>query len=339
MPSKAKLIKRVLKLRGNIMKRFFMVLIAAALLPVLASAENIKVGISQIVEHPALNAVQKGIIDGIKTCGYEEGKNISYDVQIAQGKMATAHQIAVKFAGDKKDIVIGIATPTALALASVFSKSAPNTPVIFSAVTDPKGAKLVRDLKKPGGMITGVSDLAPIASQFNLFFELGLNPKTVGMIYNAGEQNSRSQLELAKKAAKAKGVKIVAKSVSSSNAVYQTAKSLVGKVDGIYVTTDNTVVSALESVIKIANEAKIPLIMSDTDSVKRGALGAKGFNYYKHGFQTGQLACRVLKGEKPGNISVEFQKELELMLNEKTAKIIGVNLPAELLEKADEVVK
>lgn len=321
------------------MKRLLIITLVLATALSAYAKDMVNVGISQIVAHPALDATRDGIIDAAKSCGYENGKNIKFDTQVAAGNMVTANQIAVKFVGDRKDVVIGIATPTALSLINTFAKRAPKTPVLFSAVTDPVGAKMVRNLNKPGGMVTGVSDLAPIAKQFNLIYELGFNPKAVGVIYNSGEQNSRSQLELAKKAAKARGVKIVARSVANSSGIYAAAQSMIGKVGAFYVTTDNTVVSALESIVKVANEHKLPLVMSDTDSVKRGALAAKGFDYYKHGVQTGEMLCRVLKGEKPAEIPVEFQKDLKLLINEKTAKTIGYSFSPEMLKKADEVIK
>lgn len=321
------------------MKKISLIALSLMIASSVFAADMVKVGISQIVEHPALDAVRDGIIKSLESCGYKAGENITFDTQSAQGNMVTANQIANKFAGDKNDLVIGIATPTALALINTYQKLSPNTPVVFSAVTDPVGAKMVSDLKKPGGSVTGVSDLAPIESQFNLIFDLGFRPSAVGIIYNSGEQNSRSQLELAKAAAAKKGVKLVERAIANSSGVYAAAQSLVGKVQAIYVTTDNTVVSAIESVVKVANEHKIPLIMSDTDSVKRGALAAKGFDYYKHGEQTGAMVCRILKGEKPADIPVEFQQNLQLMVNESTAKAIGYKFSDEMLKAADEVIK
>lgn len=321
------------------MKKIILITLITAFAAAGFAADTVKVGISQIVEHPALDAVRDGIIKSLEDCGYKAGENIEFDTQSAQGNIVTANQIATKFAGDRKDLVVGIATPTALALINTYKKFSPDTPVIFSAVTDPVGAKMVRNLEKPGANVTGVSDLAPIESQFNLIFELGFKPDAVGIIYNSGEQNSRSQLELAKQAAGKKGVELVERAVANSSGVYAAAQSMVGKVQAFFVTTDNTVVSALESVVKVANEHKIPLVMSDTDSVERGALGAKGFDYYKHGLQTGGVVCRVLKGEKAGSIPVEFQKDLQLMLNEKAASAIGFEFPAAMLEKADKVIK
>ena len=317
------------------MKKILLVLTAVLLVSTAFAGDMVKIGISQIVEHPALDAVRDGIKSSLRDCGYIEGQNVEYDIQSAQGNMVTANQIANKFAGDKNDVVVGIATPAALPLINTYNKLSPDTPVVFSAVTDPVGAKIVTDLMKPGRNVTGVSDLAPIEKQFNLIFELGFTPEAVGIIYNSGEQNSRSQLELAKAAAKKKGVKLVERAIANSSGVYAAAQSLVGKVQAIYITTDNTVVSALESVIKVADESRIPLIMSDTDSVRRGALAAKGFDYFKHGEQTGVVVCRILKGEKAGDIPVEFQKDLKLLINMKAARTLNHSIPAKLVNNAE----
>ncbi|PLX71361.1 MAG: ABC transporter permease [Denitrovibrio sp.] len=318
------------------MKKFLVLTLTILSFQAAIASDVVKIGISQIVEHPALDAARDGIIKTVKECGFE---NAEFETQSAQGNMVTANQIANKFAGDKKDVVIGIATPTALALINTFQKLSPDTPVIFSAVTDPVGAKMVKDINKPGGSVTGVSDLAPIESQFNLIFELGFTPKAVGIIYNSGEQNSRSQLELTKAAAEKKGVKLVERAIANSSGVFSAAQSLVGKVQAIFVTTDNTVVSALESVVKVAYEHNIPLVMSDTDSVDRGALAAKGFDYYKHGLQTGEMVCRILKGAKPADTPVEFQEDLQLMINLKAAKEIGYTFPESFINAADKVIK
>lgn len=321
------------------MKKIIAIMLSLVCFSAYAAGGPKQIGISQIVAHPALDLVQKGIIDGVEKCGLKNGKDVVFDVQLANGNMVTAGQIADKFIGAKKDVVIGIATPTALALAGAYMKGSPKTPVIFSAVTDPVGAKLVKDIRKPGGNITGVSDLLPIDTQFQLIFDMGLKPKAVGIIYNAGEQNSRSQLELTKKAAAMRKVKLVERAIASTADVAAATNGLMGQVDAIFITTDNTVVSALESVLKVANANKIPVFMSDTDSVKRGALAARGFDYYKHGLQTGAMVCRVLKGAKPADTPVEFQKDLQLVINAKTAAKIGFKVPAVMLKNADEVIK
>jgi putative ABC transport system substrate-binding protein len=221
----------------------------------------------------------------------------------------------------------------------VVEKSGLDIPVVFSAVTDPLGAKLVDSLEKTGGNITGVSDLTPVKAQLGVFKDFGLNVKNVGIIYNPGEQNSRALVDLAKQAGKELGYNIIEATVTNSGAVYMAAKSLVGRVDAIYVPTDNTVVSALESAVQVAYETDIPLIMGDTDSVVRGALAAKGFNYYKHGLQTGEIVCRILKGEKASDIPVQFQKDLEFYVNLKAAKEMNVKVPDSVLKAADKVIE
>jgi putative ABC transport system substrate-binding protein len=317
------------------MKKVIVLLIALMIIPTFSFAKMIKVGISQIVEHPALDANRQGIIDKLKELGYVEGKNIEYDIQIAQGNIATANQIAKKFVGDRKDIIIAIATPTAIAAANATKR----IPIVISAITDPVGAKLVKSLEKPGTNVTGTTDMSPVGEQLDLFKKLGYNPKSIGIIYNSGEANSRTLVAIAKKEAKKRGMKVVEATVTNSSAVLMAAKSLVGKVDAIYLPTDNTVISALESVLKVAYDNKLPVITGDTDSVKRGALASYGLNYYKLGLQTGEMVDKILKGSSPSTMPVETLKDLELYINLKSAKKIGLKVPDMMIERAEKVIK
>jgi len=317
------------------MKKILSIALLFLLFATFSFAKTINVGISQIVEHPALDACRQGIIDKLKELGYEEGKNIHYDIQIAQGNVATANQIAKNFVGAKKDLIIAIATPTALAVANATK----NIPIVISAITDPVGAKLVKSLERPGTNVTGTTDMSPVREQLALFKELGLNVNRVGIIYNAGEANSRSLVNLAKKAAKDLNIDIFEATVTNSSGVLLAAKSLVGKVDGIYIPTDNTVVSALESVLQVAYDNKMPVITGDTDSVERGALASLGMNYYKLGLQTGEIAYKVLQGANPAETPVETLKDLELFINIKTAQKIGVKVSEDMLKKAAKVIK
>ncbi len=317
------------------MKKVIVLLIALMIIPTFSFAKMIKVGISQIVEHPALDANRQGIIDKLKELGYVEGKNIEYDIQIAQGNIATANQIAKKFVGDRKDIIIAIATPTAIAAANATKR----IPIVISAITDPVGAKLVKSLEKPGTNVTGTTDMSPVGEQLDLFKKLGYNPKSIGIIYNSGEANSRTLVAIAKKEAKKRGIKVVEATVTNSSAVLMAAKSLVGKVDAIYLPTDNTVISALESVLKVAYDNKLPVITGDTDSVKRGALASYGLNYYKLGLQTGEMVDKILKGSSPSTMPVETLKDLELYINLKSAKKIGLKVPDTMIERAEKVIK
>ncbi|AGB40829.1 ABC-type uncharacterized transport system, periplasmic component [Halobacteroides halobius DSM 5150] len=296
--------------------------------------DKIKIGITQIVEHPALDAVRKGFMDELAKQGYKK-KDVVYDYQNAQGNMSTAQTIATNLAQSNLDLVLAIATPTAQAVANQIN----NTPILFSAVTNPKGAGLVDNYQNPTGNITGTSDLSPVGKQLELFTKLNQDIKQIGIIYNSGESNSVFLADLAKQEAKELGLEMVSATVTTSSRVYQAAQSLVGRVDAIYVPTDNTVVSAIQSVIKVANENNLPLVVGDNNSVKAGALATLGINYYKLGRQTGQMAVKILEGTKPSQIPVERIKEANLMVNLKAAKKMDINLPDKLIKQAKKVIK
>ena len=325
----------------RITKRTFLTLLVSAsvMLPMInstAQATDKHVAITQIVEHPALDACRKGVKDELAEAGFVEGKNLKWSFESAQGAPATAAQIAKKFAGENPDVVVGIATPSAQALAS----SARDLQQVFSAVTDPVGAKLVKSMDKAnGGNITGVSDLSPIDSHMALIKTIVPEAKRLGVVFNPGESNSVTLVGLVKKYAPAHGMEVVEAGSPKSSDVLAAARSLVGKVDVIYVPTDNTVVSAFEAVIKVATEAKIPVISADTDSVKRGAIAAQGFNYYDLGRQTGKMVVAILKGKKAGEIKPEGVSKTELYVNPESAKKMGVTLSDELIKSAKEVVK
>lgn len=316
-------------------KRLIYTLLLSLTLFLNAFADQIKVGITQIVEHPALDACRKGVVDKLKQYGYEDGKNIFYDIQIAQGNSATANQIAKNFVGDKKDIIVAIATPSALAVANATKK----IPVVISAITDPVGAKLVKSLEKPGTNVTGTTDMSPVKEQLALFKTLGANVKNIGIIYNAGEANSRTLVSIAKSVSKDLDINIIEATVTNSSGVLLAAKSLVGKVEGVYIPTDNTVISALESVLQVTYDNKIPLITGDTDSVVRGSLASLGMDYYKLGLQTGEIVYKIIKGAKPADTPVETLKDLELFVNLKTAEKIGLKIPNEVVQRAAKVIK
>ena len=302
--------------------------------PAVWAAEKF-VAITQIVEHPALDAARKGVRDELAAAGFEVGKNLKWMYESAQGNPATAAQIAKKFAGERPDVIVAIATPSAQTVAA----SARDIPLVFSAVTDPVGAKLVGNLDKPGGNITGVSDMSPIGAHMKLIKQISPNVRTLGVIYNIGEANSRTLIDMVKREAPRQGMSVTDGIATKSGDVLAAARSLVGKADAIYVPTDNTVVSAFEAVVKIGNEAKIPVFAADTDSVKRGAVAAAGFNYYDVGRQTGKIVVRILKGEKAGDIPVEFVQKTELYLNPGAAAKQGAVIPGGLLEGAKEVVR
>jgi putative ABC transport system substrate-binding protein len=290
-------------------------------------AQAFNVGISQIVTHPALDATVNGIKDELTAEGFT---NISYDLQNAEGDMATTASIAQKFAGDNLDLAIGVATPTSQALA----KAITDRPVVFTAVTDPVGAGLVTDVNAPSGNITGVSDMQPVKPILELATTFRPDAKNVGMVYNAGESNSVFLVTQAEKDAASMGLTIVTAPAGTSAEVQAAAQSLIGRVDAIAVIGDNTAVSALESIIKVCNQNKIPLLAGDPDSVKRGAVACYGFDYYDLGKQTGAIVGKILSGTPIADIPVEFAQNLQLSINEKAAAAQGVTIPQDLIDKA-----
>ena len=292
------------------------------------------VAITQIVEHPALDSVRQGVKDELISKGYIIGKNLEWQYQSAQGNPTTAAQIARKFAGESPDVIVAIATPSAQTAAA----AARGIPIVFSAVTDPIGAKLVKNLEKPGRNITGTTDMLPVKEHLKLIKTLIPNIKTIGTIYNPGEANSVTIVELVEKIAPELGLKVVKSAATKSSDVLTAARFLVGKVDAIYLPTDNTVISAAEAVIKVGEQNKLPVIAADTDTVKRGAVAALGFNYYDVGRQTGVMVAQILEGKHPGDISVQGVDKMELHLNPGAAKRMGLSLPEDLLKNAKEIV-
>lgn len=309
---------------------------AALILPatVAVAAETRTVAVTAIVEHPALDAARDGIKEELAAGGYEEGKNLRFLYESAQGNPATAAQIARKLVGEAPDVIVPISTPSAQAVVGATR----DIPVVFTAVTDPVGAKLVADPEKPGGNVTGMSDLSPIAKHLDLIKEITPEAQTLGVIYNPGEANSLTLLELIREEAPARGLTIREAAAPRSADVLQAAQSLVGRVDAIYVPTDNTVVTALEAIVGIGERNRLPVFAGDTDSVPRGAIAALGFNYRDVGRQTGRIVLRVLNGEKPGDIPVQGVEITELVVNPKAAEAMGVTIPEAVLARAKTVV-
>ncbi len=300
-----------------------------------ANAQTYTISVNQFVEHPALDAVLKGIQDYLK----EQGAAVKYNVHNAQANMGTATQIAKQMIGEKPDLLVAIATPSAQTVAQANAKAPADLrrPFLFSAVTDPVAAGLVKDIQAPGGLTTGVSDLLPLEEHINMVLTYKPGIKKLGLLYNAGEANSKANLAGIKKIGARKGFAVVEATASKTADVFQAAKSLIGRVDAVLVPTDNTIVSALESVIKVGVQNKLPIFCADVDSVKRGAIAAMGFDYYKHGYQTGAMALRILKGAKPASTPVEFQKDLQLHINKVYSEKMGLTPPEELLKKATKV--
>ncbi|MGI6485915.1 MAG: ABC transporter substrate-binding protein [Tepidanaerobacteraceae bacterium] len=293
-----------------------------------------KIGISQFVEHPALDSAREGFIDGLKESGFEEGKNVIFELENAQADFPTTQTIASKFVADEVDLILAIATPSAQSAANATK----DIPIMITAVTDPVEAGLVKSQEKPDTNVTGTTDMNPIKDQLELLKKILPSANNVGIIYNAAEPNSKVQVDIAKDVSDDIGLTILEATVANSNEVNQAIQTLVGKVDALYVPTDNTVASAIGAVVKVCNDSKIPVIGAERGHVEGGALATLGIDYYLLGKQTGNMAARVLQGENPHNIPVEGSKDLKLIINMTSAKTLGINIPDELKSKADEIL-
>ena len=295
-------------------------------------AEKVNVGIVQLVEHAALDAANKGFVEGLASKGYKEGQNITYDRQNAQADQSNLQNIAHRFVNNKVNLICAIATPAAQTVANVTS----DIPIVATAVTDYKTAKLVKDNAKPGTNVTGTTDMNPVEQQLDLLLKLVPNAKSVGTIYCSSEVNSQLQIEILKKAAAAKGVTVKEATVSNVNDIQQAARSLVGKVQAIYVPTDNVLASAMPTLVSVTEEAKLPVICGEGGMVKAGGVATLGVDYYKLGFQAGEMAADILGGKsKPADMAIQAQKEFKAMVNLKEAEKIGLKVPEDVLKGAE----
>jgi len=293
-------------------------------------SSEVKIGIAKIVQHVALDDAERGIMDAIKDAGI----NAKFDLQNANGDVNTANQIAALFRDENVDVAVGIATPIAVALANTLR----TTPIVFGAVTDPVGAGLVKTLAHGNRNITGMSDAIPSVDHIKLFKKI-TGIKRLGYIYTSNEDNSISALELVKQGCKEAGLELVTQSISTSAEVRQAAEAIIDRVDGIYLTTDNTVFSALPSLVSVFNKAKKPIFSGDVTGAKNGGcFMASGFNYYKAGYATGEIVVKILNGKNPSSIPVRFMtkpSDSDLLFDLDVAKACGITVPEEYLKHAN----
>lgn len=297
-------------------------------------AKKLKIGISQFVQAPPLDAATEGFKQAFLDAGYVEGKTVEFDLKNANAEVATAGTIAQTFAGDKPDLILAVATPSAQAAAQNIT----DIPVVFTAVTDPVAADLVKSTKEPGGNLTGTSDMSPVADQIELIKEIKPEAKKLGVVYSSGEVNSEVQVKLAKEAAKKQGMEFSEQTVTNANELKQATEAL-GDVDAIWTPSDNLVIAGLGSIIGVAEERGILVVGSDAEHVKGGAAATLGLDYTKLGYQTGEMALRILKdGADPATMPVETSTELALTVNPEAAVRLGAKLPQAVIDRAADVV-
>ena len=250
-----------------------------------------------------------------------DGENIEIDIQNAQGDIATAQTIAQSFASQKKDMIFAIATPSAQGAYNASKE----IPIMISSVTDPVAAGLVNSMENPGTNVSGTSDYIPVSKQVELIKTFAPDAKIIGVLYNTSEVNSQVQLDQLKE--EAKGYEIVEVGVTSTNEVNQAISSLVGKIDVLYAPTDQLVVSAMPIIVEKTMAKKIPVIAAEKGSVELGALATQGINYYKLGYETGEMAVKVLEGEDISTMPVMTASETDIIVNEDTLKALGLEKP------------
>ena len=289
---------------------------------------SVSVGAVTIVSHPSLDAVYEGIKEGLADAGYVDGENLTLEFQNPQGDQATLTNIANTYAASDHDIFVALATPPAQALAQVIQ----DRPIVFASVTDPVAAGLVDDLEAPGANVTGTSDQLPTDRQLQVIQQILPDVETVGIVYSSAEVNAQVQAEAAIKAGKELGIEVLTATITNSSEVQQAAESL--DVDAYFVVVDNTVVSAMESMVQVAEQRQRLLVTSDPDSVQRGAAAALATDYRAQGVQTAGMIARIIEGADPASTPVEFAESLELSVNPAAAERMGVTLPDEVLEQA-----
>lgn len=321
--------------------------LAAGILAALAGCKNeaptakeqaaealMPIGVVQIVQHQALDEASRGIVDGLAERGYKDGVNIKLDIQNAQGDQSNLHNIVNRFISDKSRVIFAVATPAAQSAASATK----TIPIVATAVTNFEIAKLAKSNEHPGGNVTGVSDINPVADQLKLLLELDPNVKAVAALYNSSEVNSEFQVGLLKKAAAELGVEVVDATVTNVNEIPQVVRNVVGRVQGIYVPTDNVIASALPAVMKVAVPAHLPVIAGEGEPVRGGALASIGVDYYELGKMTGRMGADILDGKaKPADMPIQSQVSDKVIVNMKTARAIGMTIPESVMKRAEKV--
>ena len=297
-----------------------------------SSDDVINIGVIQQMQHGSLDEAYQGFVDGLAEAGYVDGEKIKINYQNASGEVSNCQQISELFANSDTDLVLAIATTAAQSAVNALQET--DTPVLFTAVTDAVGAGLVDSNEAPGKNVTGTSDMPVIADQIAVIKDVLPETKTLAILYTSSEANSEIQAEEAKAAAEALGMEVVIQTSSSSNDIPQVISSVVGTADAIYIPSDNAFASAMATVNSSAVENQIPVFCAVEAMIQEGGIATTAIDYYELGKQTAAQAVRILNGEKASEIPVETQKECALVINETFAKSVGVEIPAEIVEKS-----
>ena len=293
--------------------------------PLNAASPPKKIAITQFVDHIAADAVRRGLIEELAKRGFKKGENLTVIFDNAQGNAGTAGQIARKFIGLNPDVIVAITTPSAQAIVKAAGQG--NIPIVFSAVTNPIEAGLVSSLTHPEGNVTGVMDAPPIKEQIAFLKKILPGAKTLGVLYNPGDNGSASSLEAIRVQAKAHGLTLVEATTFKSSDIQAAFLILVGKVDAIYVPLDNMIVSAMKSVSALALKHDLPLFVADSGSVEAGAFACLGYSYLQTGHKTGEIVSEILNGKAPSEIAVASPGRTDIFINQNALEKLGLSLP------------
>lgn len=299
------------------------------------STEKVKIGVLQFVTHDSLDEIYKGIKAGLEEGGYSTTDNLDIDFMNAEADQSQVQTMSKKLVDNGNELLIGIATPAAQGLANATTE----LPIIMGAVTDPVGANLVKDLKNPGGNITGVSDQTPVADAVSLIKEITPEAKTIGVLYSSNEDNSKIQVAEFKAAAEEAGYTVLEYAVASSNELASTVEVATSKTDVLFTPVDNTVASAFSTVVSVANKTKTPIFTSVEDMVEGGGIASVTLSQYDLGVATGKMAAKILDGANPADTPVQIFNEGTVVVNQKVAKELGISLSEEIINKASKVIE
>ncbi|MGU7877409.1 tryptophan ABC transporter substrate-binding protein [Streptococcus suis] len=299
------------------------------------SREKVKIGVLQFVTHDSLDEIYKGIKAGLEEGGYSTTDNLDIDFMNAEADQSQVQTMSKKLVDNGNELLIGIATPAAQGLANATTE----LPIIMGAVTDPVGANLVKDLKNPGGNITGVSDQTPVADAISLIKQITPEAKTIGVLYSSNEDNSKIQVAEFKAAAEEAGYTVLEYAVASSNELAATVEVATNKADVLFTPVDNTVASAFSTVVSVANKTKTPIFTSVEDMVEGGGIASVTLSQYDLGVATGKMAAKILDGANPADTPVQIFNEGTVVVNQKVAKELGITLSDDVISKASKVIE
>ena len=322
------------------LKKYFVIFLIAALVCGMLTGcgggndkEMYKIGIVQLVSHGAGEAAADGFKQALLDSGLVEGETVTFIEQNGQNEQSNLESIAQSFISEGVDLICAVSTSTAQVMAAATDE----IPIVGTAITNYEETRLVESNEAPGYNVTGTSDQNPIEKQGELLLDLVPDAKNVGIVYNASEVNSQLQVAHMTAYMQSRNVTVVESTFADINHMQQATQALVGKVDAIYLPTDNAVASSMAQVVSVAEDAKLPVICGAITQVEGGGLATYGIDYYKLGYQSGEMAVKILNGEaEPATMPIEFanEDELTLVINKGEAELIGLDIPQELLDQA-----